>query len=71
MAAAPLAVLRHRALPPPGEALSLPFLAFPSWFLRIECDRCGRSRRTLRHNVTRDYLSLRTPALSGMRRDEC
>ncbi len=25
-------------LPTPAE----PFAAFPSWFLRIECDRCGK-----------------------------
>ena len=26
-------------LPTPAEALDQPFSAFPSWFLRIECDR--------------------------------
>jgi hypothetical protein len=26
----------------PAEALDEPFSAFPSWFLRIECDRCGK-----------------------------
>jgi hypothetical protein len=30
-------------LPTPAEALGEPFSAFPSWFLRIECDRCGKS----------------------------
>ena len=29
-------------LPAPAEALGEPFAAFPSWFLRIECDRCGK-----------------------------
>jgi hypothetical protein len=29
-------------LPAPAEALSEPFAAFPSWFMRIECDRCGK-----------------------------
>jgi hypothetical protein len=29
-------------LPTPAEALAEPFAAFPSWFLRIECDRCGK-----------------------------
>jgi hypothetical protein len=24
--------------------LDEPFRAFPSWFLRIECDRCGKDR---------------------------
>jgi hypothetical protein len=31
-------------LPTPEEALAQPFAAFPSWFLRIECDRCGKVR---------------------------
>jgi hypothetical protein len=29
-------------LPTGQEALAEPFSAFPSWFLRIECDRCGK-----------------------------
>ena len=28
-------------LPAGTEALDEPFSASPSWFLRIECDRCG------------------------------
>ena len=31
-------------LPPPAEALDEPCLAFPSWFLKITCDRCGKDR---------------------------
>jgi hypothetical protein len=31
-------------LPTAAEALDQPFSAFPSWFLRIECDRCGEAR---------------------------
>jgi hypothetical protein len=31
-------------LPTGPEALDEPFTAFPSWFLRIECDRCGKDR---------------------------
>jgi hypothetical protein len=30
-------------LPSPTEALGQRFRAFPSWFLRIECDRCGKT----------------------------
>jgi hypothetical protein len=30
-------------LPTPAEAMEMPFSAFPSWFLRIECDRCGKA----------------------------
>jgi hypothetical protein len=29
-------------LPTAAQALAEPFAAFPSWFLRIECDRCGK-----------------------------
>ena len=29
-------------LPSPQEALCQPFAAFPSWFLRIECERCHK-----------------------------
>ena len=29
-------------LPTPHETLGEQFRAFPSWFLRIECDRCGQ-----------------------------
>jgi hypothetical protein len=29
-------------LPTGKEALEEPCTAFPSWFLRIECDRCGK-----------------------------
>jgi hypothetical protein len=29
-------------LPTGAEALDEPLNAFPSWFLRVECDRCGQ-----------------------------
>jgi len=29
-------------LPSAEEALARPLWAFPSWFLRIECDRCHK-----------------------------
>ena len=31
-------------LPTAAEALAEPLRAFPSWFLRITCDRCGKDR---------------------------
>jgi len=31
-------------LPTGREALEEPFRAFPSWFMRITCDRCGQER---------------------------
>jgi hypothetical protein len=30
-------------LPPASEALNQPLRAFPSWFLRIECECCGKA----------------------------
>ena len=52
-------------LPTPAEALIEPFAAFPSWFLRIECDRCGKVRMLNGAHVTagqrnmplRDFLA--------------
>jgi hypothetical protein len=31
-------------LPTGKDALDEPFRAFPSWFMRITCDRCGKDR---------------------------
>jgi hypothetical protein len=39
-------------LPSPVEALAEPLRAFPSWFLRIECDRCGKVRMVNEADVT-------------------
>jgi hypothetical protein len=39
-------------LPTGLEALAEPFAAFPSWFLRIECDRCGKVRMLNETHVT-------------------
>jgi hypothetical protein len=36
-------------LPTATEALQQPMRAFPSWFLRIECDRCGKP---VMHNIS-------------------
>jgi hypothetical protein len=33
-------------LPTPAEALAAPLSAFPNWFLRMECVRCGQERFT-------------------------
>jgi hypothetical protein len=59
-------------LPTPAEALDQPFSAFPSWFLRIECDRCGEvvmhneSHARFRRRLLRDILArLRHTGCSG------
>jgi hypothetical protein len=31
-------------LPSPAEALDEPLRSFPSWLLKITCDRCGKDR---------------------------
>ena len=31
-------------LPTTAEALAAPLSAFPSWYLRMECERCGKER---------------------------
>jgi hypothetical protein len=45
-------------LPSPAEALAEPFRAFPSWFMRVTCDRCGKD---MRHD--RDRASPTAPRL--------
>ena len=58
------------ALPCGAEAFDEPFAAFPSWFLRIECDRCGKDRMVneapapWRARTLRDILRI-------MRHDGC
>jgi len=58
-------------LPTPAEALDEPFAAFPSWFLRITCDRCGKV--TLRSQVHAPAWHDRTlrDILGRMRHDGC
>jgi len=56
-AAAPLAHLREQLpLPTGADALEGPFAAFPSWFLCIECDRCGKVQMVNRvHSAERTW----------------
>jgi hypothetical protein len=55
-------------LPTPADALAEPFAAFPSWFLRIECDRCGKG--TMLNGERRRNLPLNA-LLTRMRHDGC
>ena len=50
---------RTDPLPAPAEALPEPFRAFPSWFLRIECDRCGKVRMVNESHAKRRDRTLR------------
>ena len=57
-------------LPTPAEAMLEPMRAFPSWFLRITCDRCGKM---VMHNES--HVRWRNQTLSDilkrMRHDGC
>ena len=52
------------------EALNEPFAAFPSWFMRITCDRCGKDRMLNEAHAERRHLPIRT-IIARMRHDGC
>jgi hypothetical protein len=57
-------------LPTGREALDEPFRAFPSWFMRITCDRCGQQRMfSETHSAQRDMLI--RDIIARMRHDGC
>ena len=59
-------------LPTATEALGLPFRAFPSWFLRIECDRCGKDRMLNEAHMSAPQRGMVLRVLIGrMRHDGC
>jgi hypothetical protein len=57
-------------LPTGAEALDEPFAAFPSWFMRITCDRCGKDRMLNEAHTAHRDLPIRT-ILDRMRHDAC
>ena len=57
-------------LPTGGEALVEPFNAFPSWFLRITCARCGQERMVNQVHAAQSDLPL-SEILDKMRHDGC
>jgi hypothetical protein len=57
-------------LPSPLEAPAEPFDAFPSWFLRIECDRCGKVQWINQVHMSRSDQPLRV-ILARMRHEHC
>ena len=59
-------------LPTPQEAMMEPMRAFPSWFLRVECERCGKVTMLNEAHMTehRRGIVLRV-LLSRMRHDGC
>lgn len=57
-------------LPSGAEALGEPFSAFPSWFLRVECDRCGKAQMVNQAHQRWDDQPIRE-ILARMRHDGC
>jgi hypothetical protein len=57
-------------LPTGAEALDEPFNAFPSWFLRIECDRCGKVQMVSQVHSSRSHMPIRD-ILDRVRHERC
>jgi hypothetical protein len=57
-------------LPSGAAALDEPFSAFPPWFLRITCDRCGKARMLNEAHTPQRNLLIRD-LIAKMRRDGC
>ena len=57
-------------LPTGAEALDEPFAAFPSWFLRVECDRCGKTQMDNQAHSPAAHLPIRE-ILARMRHGGC
>jgi hypothetical protein len=59
-------------LPTGEQALNEPFRSFPSWFMRITCDRCGKVSMLNEADATgrRRYMLIRD-LLAKLRHDGC
>ena len=57
-------------LPTGAEALDEPLSAFPSWFMRITCDRCGKDRMLNEAHMKRSDVPIRD-IIERMRHDGC
>jgi hypothetical protein len=67
-------------LPSGEEALGEPLRAFPSWFLRVVCARCGKERMINEAHMAQGEMLIRdiiericgtTAAAAGRRRQNC
>jgi hypothetical protein len=58
-------------LPSPAQAHQQPLAAFPSWFLRLTCDRCGKDRMLNETHATRWRDRTLSGILKRMRHDGC
>jgi hypothetical protein len=57
-------------LPTSAEAISEPISAFPSWYLRITCDRCGKDRMMNEVHTAQRDLPIRE-IIKRARHDGC
>ena len=57
-------------LPTGREALDEPFRAFPSWFMRITCDRCGQDRLFSETHAAQSDMLIRD-IIARMSHDGC
>ena len=57
-------------LPTGAEALDEPFAAFPSWFMRVTCERCGKERMFNEVHSAQRAMLIRD-ILDKMRHDGC
>jgi hypothetical protein len=57
-------------LPSGAEALDEPLRAFPTWFLRIACDRCGKERMISETHMPQGDMLIRE-ILDRARHDGC
>jgi hypothetical protein len=67
---AALAQLRRRSAAVRSGSLDEPFRAFPSWFMRITCDRCGKDRMISETHTIQGNMPIRE-ILKRMRHDGC
>jgi hypothetical protein len=58
-------------LPTGREALEEPFRAFPSWFMRVTCDRCGQQRMFSETHAAGQRDMLIRDSIARMRHDGC
>ena len=56
-------------LPPGRQALDQPFSAFPSWLMKVTCDRCGQERIFAEAHAARQRDMLIRDILAKMRHD--
>jgi hypothetical protein len=53
------------------EALDEPFAAFPSWFMRVTCERCGQERMFNEAHAAQHRVMPLRDIIARMRHDGC